>query len=87
MSKPVRFEISTDIACAMLDEVTRAREQHDPLNSAHEGYAVLKEELDELWDAVKAKRPEEAVKEAIQVGAMAIRFVLDLPTDDDSKWS
>ena len=46
-------------------------------NSHHEGFAVLKEEVDELWDDVKCNRKEEAIKEAIQVGAMAIRFVAE----------
>jgi hypothetical protein len=50
-------------------------------NSAHEGYAVLLEEFDELWDEVKknpTKRDPAAMrKEAIQVAAMAIRFAAE----------
>lgn len=62
-------------------EITDALASHPSFNSAHEGWAVLREEVDELWDEVK-KRPSardvEAMKvEAIQVAAMAIRFVLD----------
>ena len=34
----------------------RARTKHKPINSAHEGYAVILEELDEFWDEVKKKR-------------------------------
>lgn len=26
---------------------------HKPFNSYHEGYAIIKEELDELWDEIK----------------------------------
>lgn len=48
-------------------------------NSAHEGFAVLKEEVDELWDHVKVnqkKRDLLAMRaEAIQVAAMALKFV------------
>ena len=48
-------------------------------NNSHEGYAVLKEEIDELWDEIKDKqRSEQLLKEAIQVIAMGIRFVYDL---------
>ena len=68
----------------ILGELRRAREAYPkPFNSAHEGYAVLKEEVDELWDEVRAKqgggRDVEAMRrEAIQVGAMALRFILDV---------
>lgn len=48
-------------------------------NSAHEGYAILAEEVDELWAHVKMnqKRRDLAVMraEAIQVAAMAVKFV------------
>jgi glycyl-tRNA synthetase beta subunit len=51
-------------------------------NSAHEGYAVLAEEVDELWEHVKVNQKRRDIvamrKEAIQVAAMAIRFVLDV---------
>lgn len=64
-----------------VDELTRARKIHggQPFNSAHEGFAVLVEEVDELWNEVK-KREHDPVamrKEAIQVAAMAIRFALE----------
>lgn len=47
--------------------------------TAHEGYAVLLEEVDELWDHVKVKQAKRDVdkmrKEAVQVAAMAMRFI------------
>lgn len=51
-------------------------------NSAHEGWAIIKEELDELWEVVREKqenegRSERLEKEAIQVAAMALRFLVD----------
>lgn len=58
-------------------EYCRATEQYCSFSSAHEGYAVILEELDELWEAVKKSNTEEAIKEAIQVAAMAVRFVID----------
>lgn len=63
------------------DEVLRAQARFDPFNSPHEGWAVIREELDELWDEVKANRGRmpDAKVEAIQVAAMAVRYVLDLP--------
>lgn len=63
-------------------ELYRARVKFKRQNSAHEGYAVLLEEVDELWEEVKRKQVDRSTqamrKEAIQVAAMAIRFVLDV---------
>ncbi len=67
---------------AILDEYDRATEKFPPMHSAHEGYAVLLEEMDELWDEVKkspaTRNPTAMRKEAIQVGAMALRFIVDV---------
>jgi hypothetical protein len=67
------------------DELASARERFPvPFHTPHEGWAVIREELDELWEEVKDnKRPDaERVplmrKEAMQVAAMAIRFMLDV---------
>jgi hypothetical protein len=63
-------------------EVDRATSIHGPFASAHEGYAVLLEEVDELWDEVKKKKQNRDLgnmrKEAIQIAAMAVRFVKDI---------
>jgi hypothetical protein len=61
-------------------ELAKARAKHAAMNSAHEGYAVILEELDELWDEIKAQVHDKVKmrKEAIQVAAMAARFVEDV---------
>ncbi len=63
-------------------EVLNAQQAWPPMNSAHEAFAVLAEEVDELWDHVKTnqkKRDLEAMrKEAIQVAAMAVRFAAEV---------
>lgn len=42
----------------------------------HEFYAILKEEVDEMWDAIKSDDPIEDVrKEAIQIAAMVFRYL------------
>ncbi len=59
-------------------ELLRAKEKFpDNFNSYHEGYAVLKEEVDELWDEVKLKTPDrlKIYNEAKQVACMAIRIM------------
>jgi hypothetical protein len=62
------------------EEVYFATEKFGVFASPHEGYAIIKEELDELWDDIKANRGYEfaAEREAIQVAAMAIRYLLDI---------
>lgn len=59
---------------AIAAEAMQARQKFAPFNSSHEGYAVIAEELDELWDDVKANNIEHSIAEAIQVGAMALRL-------------
>lgn len=59
-------------------ELQEAQTKFPPFNSAHEGYAVILEELDELWTVVKANHRRSAIDEAVQVAAMAVRFVLDI---------
>jgi chromosome segregation ATPase len=63
-------------------EISRATVKFPPYNSAHEGYAVIKEELDELWEHVRTRdenrNVEEMAQEAIQVATTAVRFVIDV---------
>lgn len=68
-----------DALLAILNEYGGAVEKFPAFASGHEGYAVIKEELDELWQAIKRNEPRENWRrEAVQVGAMALRFVADL---------
>lgn len=57
-------------------EIKRGVERHGNYNSSHEAYAVLLEEVDELWDEIKKRHQDYPAmkKEAIQVAAIAIRF-------------
>lgn len=66
------------------DELRVASVDHPPMRSAHEGYAVILEELDELWAEVKSNvgTAPDAANEAIQIAAMAVRYVVDLCGDD-----
>jgi len=66
----------------IIDEYNYASEVEKPFNSAHEAYAVILEELDELWDEIKLKRENRdrilMEDEAIQIAAMAMRFIVDV---------
>lgn len=63
------------------EEVVRAWTKHPgQFHNAHEGFAVLWEEVDELWDEVKVDTAYTGpgLKEAVQTGAMAARFLVEL---------
>ncbi|MFA7279146.1 MAG: hypothetical protein WC100_03530 [Sterolibacterium sp.] len=57
-------------------ELDRAYEKHGREQwGRHEFYAILKEEVDELWDCIKRDEPMENVeKEMLQVAAMCFRY-------------
>jgi cation transport regulator ChaB len=65
------------------NELCRAIEHNSlPFNSAHEGLSVLQEEVFELMLEVykkPAKRSRDKLRdEAVQVAAMAVRFLNDI---------
>lgn len=62
------------------DEYIFARSKHHGFHSFHEGYGVIKEEFDELWDEIrKQEHDKEAMgREAIQVGAMILAYLVEL---------
>ncbi len=74
-----------DLLQSIMTELNMAQENWPKFNSAHEGFAVLKEEVDELWEQVKVNQKRRDLPkmkaEAIQVAAMAIRFALEV-TDE-----
>lgn len=79
MLMEIRIKALDDALAAVRREYLRAIEKFPAFNSGHEGYAVILDEVDELWDDIKANAPrDQAKKEAIQVAAMAVRFVTDV---------
>ena len=75
-----------DVFIAVAEEVAGAIKMFPrPFASAHEGFAILKEEVDELWEDVRMSQLGDQEhrqvcmrKEAVQVAAMAIRFLMDV---------
>lgn len=61
-------------------EASRASEKFAPFNSPHQGWAVIREELDELWEHVRANTGADSAArvEAVQIAAMALRYAADL---------
>lgn len=79
---PVRslaFEVTAEVMWCM--------KNWPKFNSAHEGFAVLLEEVDELkqevWLKQKNRDVQDMRKECIQVAAMAMRMILDVCNEED----
>jgi NTP pyrophosphatase (non-canonical NTP hydrolase) len=74
------------VAKEAADQCVDAMENWPAFNSAHEGYAVLFEEVDELWDEVRKKQKNREVslmkKEALDIAAMAIRFAVEVCNEE-----
>lgn len=73
------FEVEAKVASslqAVIEEYQRGLKKFGTYNSRHEAYAVIKEELDELWDEIKSNR-DEGDEESIQVAATALRYVIE----------
>jgi len=64
------------------EELARARKTHGPHVSYHEGYAILLEEVDELWEEVKRKsnhrNHEDALAELVQIASCAQKMAEDV---------
>ncbi len=65
----------------LLLQIQEVKEKHpDNYNSYHEGYSVLLEECDELWDEVKKNNvdPVRIYEEAKDIACVAIRIMFEL---------
>lgn len=80
MSYPVILPtIGNQLAEQIDDELSRAKAHGLEFASLHEAYAVMLEELDEIWDITRLKRRDrhaETLKhELVQLAAMAIKAI------------
>lgn len=61
----------------MLESLDKAYDKHGKDQwSRHEFYGILKEEVDEVWDAIKNDEPiENVIEELTQVACVCLRYV------------
>jgi hypothetical protein len=93
MDEPEYAMVISQVLRTRVDEIAaeteRAMSLHPSISTAHEGYAVIKEEFEEFWEEVKlnpsklsamerADRLDRMRKELIHTAAMCVRTMLDL---------
>ena len=60
-------------------EFIKSSNKESPLfNSPHEGYGVILEELDKMWDNIKGDHFNHSALECIRVGAMALKYIVSV---------
>lgn len=83
--------ISNYRQCAIdiVEEIVRARKTHGPIASAHEGYAIMLEELDEVkehvWMKQKLRDQGKMRKELVQLAAMAVAMIVEIADADNRR--
>ncbi|SDG47981.1 hypothetical protein [Desulfosporosinus hippei] len=72
----MRINVVSDVC----EELQKAMKVNQLFSSPHHGYAIILEELDELWDEVKKREPDmkNMRAEAVQVAAMAVKFIFSM---------
>ena len=77
-----RIDAHSHFAACVDAEIRKAESNFKPFNSAHEGFAVLLEEVDELkaevWKNQSARNWDAMYRECVQVAAMATRMAVDV---------
>jgi len=71
---------------AIIAEYNHTIIKHAPFNSTYEGWALIRQKVDVLWEEIKKDETENSrtvmLKEAAQIGAMAMRFIIDIGMED-----
>jgi hypothetical protein len=78
----INVEKAANLSEEIYEEFLKASSKFPAFASEHEGYAIILEEIDELWEVVKLNqknptRHNNCRKEVIQAGAMCLRFLYD----------
>ena len=62
----------------VISEYEQATQKFGSFASTHEGYAIILEEVDELWTEIKQNSNKTTMRsEAVQIAAMGLRFMVD----------
>lgn len=58
----------------VIEELEKLQKHLPPLNSMHEGYAVIQQGLDDAWAHIKAGDQRRAIVAVVHAAAQALRF-------------
>lgn len=67
----------SDLSPILQSEMDYGFSRFGRYHTAHEHYAVLQEEVDEWWDAIKGNMADSCQYELLQVAAVALRYILE----------
>ena len=85
----IEDKVVVDAISLVVDELKEATSNYGPFHSTHEGLAVILEEYRELEHEVFRKQStydfEKMRKEATQLAAMAVRFMIDCLNGTDER--
>jgi len=81
LKRVVSNSIEARVDALIRGECEQAFQKFGDFNSAHELYAVLKEELDEFWESVRHNKPD--AWELVQVAAVARRGVIQMTASSE----
>ena len=75
-----QLKLLDSLVSNLREELAHAIAKHGPMASPHEGYSVILEEVDELWEHVKHDTglSQAAIKEAMHIAAMGLRYAFDM---------
>lgn len=75
--EPQRGSAPSATFALVMEELQRAKRHGETFSSLHEAYAVILEELDEIWDITRQKRRERSrddlFKELVQLTTMCVK--------------
>lgn len=66
-----------DLIPIIESEMSWAHSKYGNYHNAHEQYAVMLEEVEEWWEAVKGNFADFALYELVQVASVALRYVIE----------
>jgi hypothetical protein len=79
---PVKRETVDGVLDELCAKVCKVNSEHPLYNSTHEGYGYLMEEVEEMFDEIKANLTNRSINEAFDVAVVAVRYIISMRAKD-----